>query len=78
MLSQSYNMIINQGVSTPEHDIEVTDGINSTHKRFLLQLIAKVQLLGLKGYDIHIVMKSATHNTGVGLVPYFQKHLYNA
>ena len=46
MLSQAYNIIINSGVSEPEHFIEVVDGLNTTEKMSLFQLMATVKLTG--------------------------------
>ena len=34
MLLQSYNIIIERGVSAPGHDKEVVDGLNTTFKGF--------------------------------------------
>ena len=48
MLSHVFSVIIERGISAPEHVIEVVDGLNSIEKRFLLQLMSTVQLPGEK------------------------------
>ena len=51
MLSQAFSVIIDRGISAPVHGREVIDGLNSIDKRFLIQFISTVQLMGAKGYD---------------------------
>ena len=78
MLSQAYNIIINSGVSEPEHFIEVVDGLNTTEKMSLFQLMATVKLTGYWWYGTHISVHNAANNADVSLAWEYQKHLSNA
>ena len=75
MLSQAYNIIINNGVSEPGHCRELVDGIKITYKRFLFHLMESLQLPGLKYYGTQMAMHYATQNADVSLAREFQKHL---
>ena len=46
MLSQEFSVIIDHGVSVPGHVREVLDGLNSTVKRFIFQLMSTAKLAG--------------------------------
>ena len=48
MLSQAYSFIIDRRISVSRHGREVVDGPNSIYKRFLIRLMATVQLTGEK------------------------------
>ena len=67
MLSQSYSVIIDHGVSAPVNGREAADGINSTAKFFLLQLIETYKMPCSKGYYIQMVIHSTTHKSDVSL-----------
>ena len=67
MLSQSYNIIIDHGVSAPVNGREAVDGLNATAKMFLLQLIETYKMPCSKGYYIQMVIHSATHKSDVSL-----------
>ena len=47
VMSQTYSIIIDRGISAPGHGKEVADGINAVDKRYIYQLMSKVQLPGL-------------------------------
>ena len=51
MLSQTFSVIIELGISVPGHGIEVEDGLNYIDKSFLFRLILTVQLPFDKVYD---------------------------
>ena len=65
MLSQSFSVIIDRGISAPGHVREVVDGLNAIDKRFLFQLISIVQLPGAQGYDTQMVMHTGTRTYDV-------------
>ena len=46
VISQTYSLIINWGISAPGHGKEVVDGLNAVDKRYIYQLMSKVQLTG--------------------------------
>ena len=67
MFSQAYFVIVYHGVGAPGNGIEFKDGLNSTLNRFTFKLMSTVQLTSSKGYDMHMVMKSATSTSDVSL-----------
>ena len=48
MLSQAFSVIIDCGISAPEHGRELVHGLKSIDKLFLFQLISNVKLPGEK------------------------------
>ena len=44
VMSQIYSIIIDIGISAPGHGKEVVDGLNAVGKRYIYQLMSKVQL----------------------------------
>ena len=46
VMSQTYSIIIDCGISAPGHGKEVVDGLNAFDKRYIYQLMANVQLPG--------------------------------
>ena len=44
VMSQTYSIIIDRGISSPGHGKEVVDGLNAVDKSYIYQLIFKVQL----------------------------------
>ena len=46
VMSQTYSIIIDWGISAPGHGKEVVDGLNAVDKRFIYQLMFTVQLPG--------------------------------
>ena len=57
---QFYSVIIDHGISSPEHGKEVVDGLNAIGKRYIYQLMYNVQLPGSKIFDSQILMHSCT------------------
>ena len=54
VMSQSYSIIIDQGISAPGHGKEVVYGLNAVDKLYTYQLMSKVQLPGLLRFDSQI------------------------
>ena len=46
VMSQTYCIIIDRGISAPGHGKELVDGLNAVDKRYIYQLMSKVQLPG--------------------------------
>ena len=67
VLSQCYSIIIDQGISVPGHGKELVDGLNAVDKRYIYQLMSKVQLHGSVRFDSQIKMHTVTENKDVGL-----------
>ena len=51
VISQTYSLIIDRGISAPGHGKEVADGLNAVDKRYIYQLMSKVQLPGSIIFD---------------------------
>ena len=60
VMSQCYSIIIDRGISSPGHGKEVVDGINAVDKRYIYQLMPKVQLTGSIRFDSQIKMHTGT------------------
>ena len=75
MISQCYFIIIDRGISAPGHGKEVVDGINAVDKRYIYQLMSKVQLPGSVIFDSQIKMHTGTENKYVSLAKEFKDHL---
>ena len=67
VMSQTYYIIIDRGISAPEHGKEVVDGLNAVDKRYIYQLMSKVQLLGSIRFDSQIKMNTGIENKDVSL-----------
>ena len=63
VMSQFYSIIIDCGISVPEHGKEVVDALNAVDKRYIYQLMSKVQLPGSVRFDSQIKMHTGTENT---------------
>ena len=46
VISQTYSIIIDCGIIAPVNGGEVVDGLNAVDKRYIYQLMSKVQLPG--------------------------------
>ena len=75
MISQCYSIIIDQGISVPGHGKEVVDGFNAVDKRYIYQLMSKVQLPGSFIFDSQIKMHTGTENKDVILDQEFKNRL---
>ena len=51
VMSQTYSIIIDRGISAPGHGKEMVDGFNAVDKRYIYQLMSKIQLLGSVRFD---------------------------
>ena len=67
VMSQCYYIIIDRGISAPGHVKEVVDGRNTVDKRYIYQLMSKVQLPGSDRFDSQIKMHTGTENKDVSL-----------
>ena len=75
VISQTYSLIIDWGISAPGHGKEVVDGLNAVDKRYIYQLMSKVQLPGSIRFDSQIKMHTGTENKDVSLAHEFKDHL---
>ena len=75
VMSQTYFIIIDSGISAPGHGKEVVDGLNAVDKSYIYQLMSKVQLPGSVRFDSHIKMHTGTENKYVSLAKEFKDHL---
>ena len=57
VMSHTYSIIIDRGISAPEHGKEVVDGLNAVDKRYIYQLISKVQLPGSVRFTLALKTK---------------------
>ena len=46
VMSQTYSIIIDHGISAPGYGKELVDGLNAVDKRYIYQLMSKVKLPG--------------------------------
>ena len=74
-MSQCYSIIIDLGIIAPGHGKEVVDGLNAVDKRYIYQLMSKVQLPGSVRFDSQIKMHTGTEIFFVRLAHEFKDHL---
>ena len=60
VISQTYSIIIDRGISPPGHGKEVVYGLNAVHMCYIYQLMSKVQLPGSVRFDSQIKMHTGT------------------
>ena len=67
VMSQTYSIIIDCGISAPGNGKESVDGINDVDKSYIYiyQLMSKVQLPGSVRFDSQIKMHTGTENKDV-------------
>ena len=75
VMSQTYSIIIDRGISAPGHGKEVVDGLSALDKRYIYQLMFKVQLPGLNIFDSQIKIHTGTENKDIILAQEFKDHL---
>ena len=75
VMSQTYSIIIDRGISAPGHGKEVVDGINAVDKRYIYKLMYKVQLPGSVRFDSQIIIYTGTENKYVSLAKELKNHL---
>ena len=74
-MSQTYSIIIDRDISAPGNEKEVADGINAVDKRYIYQLMSKVQLPGSVRFDSKINMHTGTENKDLSLAKEFKDNL---
>ena len=75
VMSQTYSIIIDRGISAYGHGKEVVDELNSVYKRYIYQLMSKVQLTGSVRFDSHIKIHTGTENKDLSLAREFKDRL---
>ena len=75
VMSQTYSITIERGISAPGNGKEVVDGIIAIDKRYIYQLMSNVQFLGSVRFDSQIKMYTVTENRYVRLAHEFKDHL---
>ena len=75
VMSQTYSIIIDRGISVSGHGKEVVDVLNSIDKRYIYQLMSKVQLHGSVRFDSQIKIHTGTENKYVSLAKELKDHL---
>ena len=75
VMSQTYSLIIDLGISEPGHGKEVVNGLNAVDKRYIYQLMSKGQLPGSIRFDSQIKMQTGTENKDASLAKEFKDHL---
>ena len=74
-MSQTYSIIIDRCISAPGHGKEVVDGLNAVDKRYIYQLMSKVQLPGSVRFDSQIKIHTGTENKYVSSAKELKDHL---
>ena len=74
-MSKCYSIIIDRGISAPGHGKEVVDGLNAVDKRYIYQLMSKVQLPVSVRFDSQIKIHTGTENKDVSLSQEFKDRL---
>ena len=74
-MSKTYSIIIDRGISAPGHGKEVVDGLSSVDKRYIYQLMSKVQLPGSVRFDSQIKIHTGTENKDLSLAKQFKDHM---
>ena len=67
VMSQTYSIIIDRGISAPGHGKEAVDGLNAVDKRYIYQLMSKLQLHGPIRFDSQIKIHTGTEKKDVSL-----------
>ena len=75
MRGRSWVATIDQGISAPGHGKEVVDGLNAVEKRYIYQLMSKVQLPGSIRFDSQIKIHTGTEKKDLSLARESKNHL---
>ena len=75
VFSQCHSIIIDQGISAPEHGKEVVGSLNAIDKLYIYQCMSNVQLTRSRSFYSHILMHSCTPKNDASLAKQFQKHM---
>ena len=67
VMSQTYSIIVDRGISASGHRKEVVDGLNDVDKRYIYKLMSKVQLPGSVRFDLQIKIHTVTEKKDVSL-----------
>ena len=67
VMSQCYSIIIDIGISAPEHGKEVVYVLNAANKRYIYQLMSTFQLPVSIRFDSQIQMHTGTEKDDVSL-----------
>ena len=72
ILSQSYNIFTDRGISAPRNEKKFVGCLNDTDKWFNFHRMYTVQIPGRKRFDNQITLHIATQNADVGFKNTFQ------
>ena len=75
VMSQTYCMIIDCGISVSGHGKDAVDVLNAVGKLYIYQFMSKVQLTGSVRFDSQTKMHTGTENKYVSLANEFKYHL---
>ena len=75
VIAQTYSLVIDRGISAPGHGKEVVDELNAVDKRYIYQLMSKVQLPGSIRFDSQIKIHTGTEKKDVSLAQELKNHL---
>ena len=67
VMSQTYSIMIDRGISSPGHGKELVYGLNAVDKRYIYQLVSKVQLPGSFRFYSRIKIHTGNENKDVSL-----------
>ena len=74
-MSQTYSILIDRGISAPGNGKEVVYGLNAVDKRYIYQLMYKVQLPRPIRFDSQIKIHTGTENKDASLAKEFKDHM---
>ena len=72
VMSQTYSIIIDRGISAPGNGKVVVGGLNAFGNRYIYQLMSKVQLPSSIRFYSQIKMHTGTENKDVSLAKEFK------
>ena len=67
VMSQTYSIITDSGISAPGHGKEIVDGLNDVDQQYIYQLMFKVQIPGSIIFYSQIKIHTGTENKDVSL-----------
>ena len=73
VIPQCQSIIIDRGISANGHGKEVVDGLNAVDKRYIYQLMSKVQLPGSVIFYSQIKMHTGTEKKDVSLADHLEE-----
>ena len=75
VISQTYSIIIDQGISAPGHGKEVVYVLNDVDNCYIYQYMSRVKIPGSVKFDSQIKIHTGTENKDVSLAKEFKNHL---